>query len=81
MKAYELWACGYQHVSCMAKQPATPEHMAHLRNTLGPDALRAESFYVHPSTGKAFGCASVFLHDKAECWPVDPMPQPQPVTS
>ena len=76
MIALELWATGYQHLSTHARTPQTPDYMATLRNSLGPDALRAESFYVHPETGKTYGCDSTFTVGKAKVWPVESAVQP-----
>jgi hypothetical protein len=76
MIAGDLWVSGYQHLGCHSKPPQTPEHMALLRNTLGPDALRAESFYVHPTTGKTYGCDSPFVVRKSNVWPVESALQP-----
>jgi hypothetical protein len=74
--ARELWAAGYQHLSVFAKPAQTPEYMATLRNSLGPDALRAESFYVNPKTGRTFACASLFAEANAKVWPVESAYQP-----
>lgn len=80
MIAIDLWAQRYRHISTAAVKPHSPEHLATLRNTLGPDALRAESFYVHPETGKTFGCESLLTQGKAKVWPVSTS-QPQPIPS
>lgn len=74
MIARELWAQGYAHLSTAAHLPTSAEFLAQLRNTLGPDALRAESFYVHPETGKTYGCATAVTQGKAEVWLIETQP-------
>ena len=69
--ARDLWAAGYQHLGCYSKPPQSPEYLATLRNSLGPDAIRAESFYVNPTTGRTYGCDSPFVEGRAHVWPVE----------